>query len=158
MTPKGLMYGLENRFKMQVLLGLKRAHCEMGIQQPRTTSVAGVSKQRKSKAKRKRASTSTSPSAPPKVAMASDPEAYVRAVFAEAGREISKAGKASDDNSGAEGKRKKLAVLMEHYHSAKEATHTHFRTSPSFSLMRTSLKRLTAKHPPGLTKTENMHF
>ena len=32
------MYGLENRFKMQVLLGLKRAHCEMGIQQPRTTS------------------------------------------------------------------------------------------------------------------------
>ena len=33
------MYGLENRFKMQVLLGLKRAHCEMGIQQPRTTSL-----------------------------------------------------------------------------------------------------------------------
>ena len=34
------MYGLENRFKMQVLLGLKRAHCEMGIQQPRTTSTS----------------------------------------------------------------------------------------------------------------------
>ena len=33
------MYGLENRFKMQVLLGLKRAHCEMGIQQIRTTPV-----------------------------------------------------------------------------------------------------------------------
>ena len=32
------MYGVENRFKMQLLLGLKRAHCEMGIQQPRTTS------------------------------------------------------------------------------------------------------------------------
>ena len=36
------MYGLENRFKMQVLLGLKRAHCEMGIQQPRTTSDFGL--------------------------------------------------------------------------------------------------------------------
>ena len=36
-TPKGLMYGVENRFKMQLLLGLKRAHCEMGIQQIRTT-------------------------------------------------------------------------------------------------------------------------
>ena len=35
---KGLMYGVENRFKMQLLLGLKRPHCEMGIQQRRTTS------------------------------------------------------------------------------------------------------------------------
>ena len=30
------MYGVENRFKMQLLLGLKRAHCETGIQQIRT--------------------------------------------------------------------------------------------------------------------------
>ena len=32
------MYGVENRFKMKLLLGLKRPHCEMGIQQLRTTS------------------------------------------------------------------------------------------------------------------------
>ena len=35
---KGLMYGVENRFKMLLLLGLKRPHCGMRFQQPSTTS------------------------------------------------------------------------------------------------------------------------
>ena len=37
---KGLMYGVENRFKMLLLLGLKRPHCGMRFQQPSTTSLA----------------------------------------------------------------------------------------------------------------------
>ena len=36
---KGLMHGVENLFKM-LLLGLKRPHCGMRFQQPRTTSQA----------------------------------------------------------------------------------------------------------------------
>ena len=39
---KGLMYGVENRFKMLLLLGLKRPHCGMRFQQPSTTSVKPV--------------------------------------------------------------------------------------------------------------------
>ena len=36
------MYGVENRFKMLLLLGLKRPHCGMRIQQLSTTSKNSV--------------------------------------------------------------------------------------------------------------------